>query len=99
VPDAIADLVRASAELAVGTLDDWTWIQPTMGNLPPTSEPRSVLASFDERYGGPYVSADLSGTPFQKPNSVTLDVGNSGCGHWNLCRRYCPTKRLFDFRF
>lgn len=64
VPESIAELVRGSAKLAVGSLDDYTWTQPTLGNLPPTSEPRSVLATFDERYGGPHVSADLSARPF-----------------------------------
>lgn len=64
VPEAIAELVKGSAKLAVGSLNDYTWTQPTLGNLPPTSAPRSVLATFDERYGGPHISADLSARPF-----------------------------------
>lgn len=66
VPEAIAALVRGSAKLSVGTLDDYTWHQPMLGNLPPTSEPRSVLATFEERYGGPHISADLSARPFSE---------------------------------
>src|SRR6266508_1425989 len=66
VPEVIADLVKGSAKLVVGSLNDYTWIQPTLGNLPPTAEARAVLATFDERYGGPYVSADLSSRPFSE---------------------------------
>jgi hypothetical protein len=66
VPEAIADVAKGSATLIVGSLDDYTWIQPTMGNLPPTAEPRTLLATFDERYGGHYVSADLSSRPFSE---------------------------------
>lgn len=82
VPEPIADLVKGSADLAVGTLDDWTWIQPTMGNLPPTTEPKSVLASFDERYGGPYVSAALSTTPF--PEAEVSDARRWRLWVWAL---------------
>lgn len=66
VPEAIADVIKGSAKLVVGSLSDVTWIQPTLGNLPPTAEPRAVLATFDERYGGPYISADLSSRPFSE---------------------------------
>lgn len=66
VPEAIADMVKGSARLVVGSLDDHTWIQPTMGNLPPSAEPRTVLATIEERYGGHYVSADLSARPFSE---------------------------------
>jgi hypothetical protein len=64
LPEAIVDVVKESARLVVGTLDDMTWIQPTLGNLPPTAERRAVLANFDERYGGPHISADLTSRPF-----------------------------------
>jgi hypothetical protein len=64
VPDEVADLVRSTARLAVGTLDDLTWTQPSIGNLPPTAEPKSVLANFEERYGASHVSAAVGTGPF-----------------------------------